>query len=241
MNLEETKKVRLSQVKVNKENPRTITTANFQKLITSILAFPKMLAIRPIVVDSLMQALGGNMRCQALHSIANMTVEEIASRLCASADYVSKTAGEKQVVIEWWGKWLEKPYAYITDASELSEDERRQFIIKDNANFGQWDYSMLANEWDNKRLDDWGVPVWDTNSKIQQSGTASTPSEKTDSDNNGTDVSTEMKDGNDKARFERLIIKYTEEQLPELLNLLGLTIIEKETYSLNEILSRTKY
>ena len=34
--------------------------------------------------------------------------------------------------------------------------------IKDNGSFGSWDYDALANEWDDLDLDDWGVPVWDT-------------------------------------------------------------------------------
>ena len=57
-----TEQVKLSQVKVNGENPRTITKDKFEKLVNSILVFPKMLAIRPVVVDNKMAALGGNMR-----------------------------------------------------------------------------------------------------------------------------------------------------------------------------------
>ena len=48
----------------------------------------------------------------------------------------------------------------IIRANELSEQERKQFIIKDNVSFGQWDYDMLANEWDTDLLGDWG---FDTN------------------------------------------------------------------------------
>ena len=62
MELDKIKQVKLSQVRVNKQNPRTIAKDKFQKLVTSILVFPKMLMIRPIVVDNVMQALGGNMR-----------------------------------------------------------------------------------------------------------------------------------------------------------------------------------
>ena len=45
----------------------------------------------------------------------------------------------------------------------LSDAEKREFIIKDNSGFGEWDWDILANEWDTKQLIDWGVdlPVFD--------------------------------------------------------------------------------
>ena len=107
MELDKIKQVKLSQVRVNKQNPRTIAKDKFQKLVTSILVFPKMLMIRPIVVDNVMQALGGNMRNNALNYIAKLTPEDIAQRLHASADYQRKTEGERQALLQWWGEWLE--------------------------------------------------------------------------------------------------------------------------------------
>lgn len=69
--------IKLSQVKVNGENPRSITNDKFAKLVNSVLVFPKMLSIRPVVVDNKMVALGGNMRLQSLKSIANMSNDDI--------------------------------------------------------------------------------------------------------------------------------------------------------------------
>ena len=106
MELDKIKQVKLSQVRVNKQNPRTIAKDKFQKLVTSILVFPKMLMIRPIVVDNVMQALGGNMRNNALKYIAKMSPEDIAERLHSSADYQRKTEGERQALLQWWGEWL---------------------------------------------------------------------------------------------------------------------------------------
>lgn len=53
----------------------------------------------------------------------------------------------------------------IIQASDLTEDQQRQFIIKDNVGFGEWDWDMLANEWDEHELNEWGldVPVFDVN------------------------------------------------------------------------------
>lgn len=42
---------------------------------------------------------------------------------------------------------------------DWSEDKQRQFIIKDNVSGGEWDWDLLANEWDIAALDDWGVTV----------------------------------------------------------------------------------
>ena len=41
-------------------------------------------------------------------------------------------------------------------------EKLREIVIKDNGAFGSWDYDMLANEWDDLPLTDWGVPAWDT-------------------------------------------------------------------------------
>lgn len=39
------------------------------------------------------------------------------------------------------------------------EDKQREFIIKDNVSGGDWDWDILANEWDTDLLDDWGLPL----------------------------------------------------------------------------------
>jgi len=47
----------------------------------------------------------------------------------------------------------------IIKASELTEDQQREFIIKDNVGFGEWDWDSLANEWDAVELEAWGLDV----------------------------------------------------------------------------------
>jgi hypothetical protein len=42
-------------------------------------------------------------------------------------------------------------------ADEWTEEQRREFIIKDNVGFGEWDWDQLANEWDAGQLSDWGL------------------------------------------------------------------------------------
>jgi hypothetical protein len=46
------------------------------------------------------------------------------------------------------------------DVTEWTQAERDEFMIKDNLSFGDWDYDVLANEFDPVSLDDWGLDVW---------------------------------------------------------------------------------
>ena len=48
---------------------------------------------------------------------------------------------------------------FIIKASDLTEKQEQEFIIKDNVGYGQWDWDQLANEWDVEDLDDWGLDL----------------------------------------------------------------------------------
>jgi len=48
---------------------------------------------------------------------------------------------------------------WVIQADDLSEKQKQEFIIKDNSSFGDWDFEILANEWDIESLEDWGVNV----------------------------------------------------------------------------------
>jgi len=115
------KTVKISEVKVNPNNPRLIKDDKFKKLVQSVKDFPEMLNIRPIVVNKDMIILGGNMRFKAC-----------------------KEAGLKEVPI------------IITD---LTEEQQKEFLIKDNVSGGEWDWDILANEWDADDLKDWGLDL----------------------------------------------------------------------------------
>ena len=47
----------------------------------------------------------------------------------------------------------------IVLADEWTEEQKAEFLIKDNVGFGEWDWDQLANEWDAEKLDDWGLDV----------------------------------------------------------------------------------
>lgn len=152
--------VNLKDIFTNPANPRIIKDTKFQKLVKSIDEFPKMMELRPIIVDSEGMILGGNMRYKAL-----------------------KELGYKEVPDNW-----------IKQANDLTEDEIRRFTIADNVGFGEWDYELLANEWDVQELEDWGVDV---------------PGFDLDADKFGDDFS--LPDG-DKAPFQQMTFTLADEQ-----------------------------
>lgn len=47
----------------------------------------------------------------------------------------------------------------VIKASNLTEEQQREFIIKDNVGFGEWDWEMMANEWDAEILNEWGLNI----------------------------------------------------------------------------------
>ena len=115
-------KVDIKKVIPNPSNPRIIKDDKFKKLVKSIKEFPQMLELRPIVVDSNMVVLGGNMRLKACIAAGLQEVE-------------------------------------ILIADQLTEEQKAEFIIKDNVGFGEWDWDLLANEWDVEALTDWGLEL----------------------------------------------------------------------------------
>jgi site-specific DNA-methyltransferase (adenine-specific) len=49
----------------------------------------------------------------------------------------------------------------VMRADDLTPEQQAEFIIKDNVGFGEWDWDMLANQWDADKLNDWGLDVPD--------------------------------------------------------------------------------
>ena len=52
----------------------------------------------------------------------------------------------------------------VKQAKDLTEEQKKEFIIKDNVGYGEWDWDDLANNWDEQELSDWGLdlPIFDT-------------------------------------------------------------------------------
>jgi ParB-like chromosome segregation protein Spo0J len=117
--------MKLNQIKSNPNNPRIIKDEKFKKLCESIKALPKMMELRPIVVDENFIVQGGNMRLKALNEL-----------------------GYKEI-----------PETWVKQAKDFTEEELKEFIIKDNVGFGEWDWDDLANNWDVEKLEEWGLDI----------------------------------------------------------------------------------
>ena len=243
-----TEKLKLGQIALNERNPRTITDGKMQKLINSILVFPKMLSMRPVVIDETNVALGGNMRLKALQAISQMSDEDIAARLATLKDYNERTGGEQETLLSYWTDWLADPQVEVVQAATLSEREKKEFIIKDNVSFGQWDWTMLDNEWDTKDLGDWGMDVWtpaptewngNNGSGVSASGgSASSVDGVLPPELQGQDLTPDelpKLEGDNETANERVIIVYPADRAQELADLLGLESIEKVVYSIDEL------
>lgn len=164
-------KVLLSQVKLNADNPRKITDGKLELLVKRLLAFPKMIEIRPVVVDAGMVAIGGNMRLRALNRIAGMTLAELKAILFKTRNYRRQAKADKKKLVEYWKGWLQNPTVEIVNASELTEEEKKEFVIADNASFGEFDWDALSSDWDAEELTDWGVDLpgdWSADDKAEK-------------------------------------------------------------------------
>lgn len=163
----QTEEVVLSRIAENANNPRTITEEKFKKLVKSLLVFPRMLTLRPIVVDETMTVLGGNMRLKALKHIVTMDKDTLRFTIAENDQF---TSGEVDALIKYWDAWRKKPTATIVNAADLTEAQKKEFIIKDNVGFGDWDTNVLANEWDSLPLDDWGLDFAGLNVDLETEG-----------------------------------------------------------------------
>jgi len=54
-------------------------------------------------------------------------------------------------------------------AKGLTEEQKEEFIVKDNVGFGEWNWDMLGNEWDNAKLGEWGMDVWQPEEEVDYS------------------------------------------------------------------------
>lgn len=155
----EQKKISLSTIKPNKANPRVIKDSKFHKLVNSILVFPKMMEARPIVVNNEMVVLGGNMRLKALEVIKTMNEAEIRSRLGNLTDFTLKPKKEQEALVSEWLKWQDKPETFVVNAKEFTDAEQKQFIVKDNASFGEWDFDALKELYSTDFLSEMSIDI----------------------------------------------------------------------------------
>ncbi len=143
----------------------------------------------------------------------------------------------------------------------MTDAEKQEFIIADNASFGEWDYDALANNWDADDLNSWGVDVWNPEkdggnfggfgggysagySAGSADGVGVTPADVVfDQDAlppelQGQDINPDdlpKIQGDNETAMERIIIVYPKDRMEELAQRLGLEEINKVVYSIDEV------
>ena len=126
---EKQRQMKISKLKNNPNNPRFIKDDKFEKLKKSISEFPEMMEKRPIVC-----------------------VTDTDGKLYPLGGNMRLKALQEL-------KYKEIPDNWIQMADEWTEEQRKEFVIKDNVGFGEWDWEELANEWDAEKLDEWGLDL----------------------------------------------------------------------------------
>lgn len=126
--------MKLSQIKPNPNNPRLIKDDKFKKLVKSIEEFPEMMEKRPIVC-----------------------VTDVDGKIYPLGGNMRLKALQEL-------KYKEISDSWVQMADEWTEEQRREFVIKDNVGFGEWNWDELANDWDAEKLEDWGLdlPIFET-------------------------------------------------------------------------------
>ena len=135
--------LKVSEIKNNPNNPRLIKDDKFKKLVVSLKEFPIMAKkLRKVVIDEDNIILGGNMRFKALKQAGFKEV---------SVEYFTREDAEEnnKLAKEINPDYVDKTY----------EEQCREFVIKDNVSGGEWDWDLLANEWNAEELDEWGLDV----------------------------------------------------------------------------------
>jgi DNA modification methylase len=140
--------MKLNEIKENPKNPRFINPDQFKKLVDSLVSFPRMLSLRPLVVDGDGFVLGGNQRLKALKQIIIPGVE-------------LPVIWREQLPAEWLADLGQGvlPGDWVRSAASLSESEKERFIIADNVAFGEWDWEIIQREWDAASLSEWGLDL----------------------------------------------------------------------------------
>ena len=119
----------ISKFKQNPDNPRTIKKDQLEKLKRSIKSFPEMMEKRPMICVT-------DKDGKIFPLGGNMRLRAI------------KDLGMKEI-----------PKSWVSMADEWTEEQRKEFIIKDNANLGDWDLEDLQENWDLDLISEWGVDL----------------------------------------------------------------------------------
>jgi site-specific DNA-methyltransferase (adenine-specific) len=121
--------MKLSNLKLNPTNPRIIKDDKFKKLVQSLKDFPEMMEKRPMVCVT-------DVDGKIFPIGGNMRLKAL------------RELGMKEI-----------PDSWVVLADDWTEEQRKEFTIRDNVGFGEWNWEDLQENWDSEQLADWGLDV----------------------------------------------------------------------------------
>lgn len=146
-------KKNINELKPNPINPRKISKDKRQKLKLSVLLFPKMLLYRDIIVaEDESTVLCGNQRLDVLREILNSTPVDWMLAMDESEKWKKLSATKQEDVVDFWKSWVDNPVVDVTVGNDLTEDEVKELVIKDNNEYGEYDYDKLSKMYDEVTL-----------------------------------------------------------------------------------------
>lgn len=134
------------------KNPRLIRNEKYLEQKKSIEETPEMMDLRPVIIDEDDIILGGHQRWRACKELGWKDVP------------VMQYTREKHLKSESFTKF-NKTYELVC----------AEIVIKDNTHYGEFDYDILANEWDYLPLTEYGLAVWENMDNIDTSDSFTLP------------------------------------------------------------------
>lgn len=153
------KQISVNELKQNPINPRKIKAASLKKLQQSIMLFPKMLnEAKMVIADEELVLLSGNQRVKVLQEEI-LAKEPFAWKVVLQDNdrYQTMSENEREAVISYWEKWKENPVITVDVQDGLTEDQKKELIVKENNEYGDFDYEKAEILFDEVTLVGFGV------------------------------------------------------------------------------------
>lgn len=155
------KNIDIRELKLNPNNPRIMSEFMQDKLIESILVFPNMLKVRPIIIDKDKTILGGNQRVTSLLKILEMESTEIDDYMFNQSKYRDLDCEQQKEFSNFWKEWKKEPVVNTRLADNLTDEEKVELLVKDNLHYGEDDVELLKKNFERDSINDFfGAVPW---------------------------------------------------------------------------------
>lgn len=149
-------KINITELIANPNNPRKISKDKKARLKQSILLFPKMLYYRDITVNKENMVLGGNQRTDILKEILKSSPMDWILTMSENEKWKLLSPSQQEQAVDYWKEWVKDPVVEVSVAENLTEKEEKEYIFKDNEEYGEYDFDRLTKMYDQINLVNFG-------------------------------------------------------------------------------------